>query len=695
MALPLEESIVRTQEVLQPLIAKPQLKEKFLQKPPFRFLHDIVTALIESRGFPAGLYQGAELDSGSYKDKDTKVEFLTKLILCVGICRGRVLEVRETKIVAGLEPERTNELLQEMAYAATDDTVDIPQAIRRTLAGDQPSPNDIPRRNREGSAQAKDTHLEEEEKQSHINNGTQFKKVEDIILDPPLRSESKFAQQDESRLDIKPSSNFDNRGVAQLNDGDINSCDGTIEKTKNILEPIIEKKPKLTEKLLSKPPFRFLHDLISEVTRRTGFAHGLYDEIESDSSQVSDKTAKINYLNKIIQLVNMQLNVAIEAKPVKIVSGLEAENTNRFLQLLGLAAARFPDSRANVAIINGSDIAQAKHPIHQEKTFDHEPSAPTGDISRPSATQEPIHEDNLGGEDLKISQPMGEMTAKEQDDEPPAPLGQSNTTIAQPKRTGRPQTARRKPPRYKEKSEDETMANKTPAIKTSIIIEGADDDDDDDNHEEQIDEKGAEEKLGLGGSGGESSYLIDPLAQGKSKLVREIQEEERAAAKALTESNSANQKGNEEKSNGIRFGRIDRGSQGGSKGKFADSDLNELMSTVQKLCQSTNPLGKCMDYVHEDLSTMNKELDKWQLEFQVQKDLLERERRDESDSTILSLRRTLKDLDDQIVDEVRLTRAVKARIIKHEARIQSLLTMVCTAKYNPSEFSHLATNDDR
>lgn len=60
-----------------------------------------------------------------------------------------------------------------------------------------------------------------------------------------------------------------------------------IADTLRILGGVI-KKPKLSEKLLAKPPFRFIHDIVTNVILETGYLSGVYteDELNADNIQV-------------------------------------------------------------------------------------------------------------------------------------------------------------------------------------------------------------------------------------------------------------------------------------------------------------------------------------------------------------------------------------------------------------------------
>eukprot|EP00960_Hanusia_phi_P067477 766639-Hanusia_phi.AAC.5 len=115
----LDAAVAETQKSLGAVIQKPKLTENLLKKPPFRFLHDIVTEVKRVSGFPSSdILTDFDLDSGNFKDKDSKVAWLNKVIGAVSDAVGPVT-VRPLKIVAGLEPENTNALLQALAKAAS------------------------------------------------------------------------------------------------------------------------------------------------------------------------------------------------------------------------------------------------------------------------------------------------------------------------------------------------------------------------------------------------------------------------------------------------------------------------------------------------------------------------------------------------------------------------------------------------
>lgn len=49
---------------------------------------------------------------------------------------------------------------------------------------------------------------------------------------------------------------------------------------------------------------------------------------------------------------------------------------------------------------------------------------------------------------------------------------------------------------------------------------------------------------------------------------------------------------------------------------IGQNEIANLRTSIQSLCQSTNPLGKTMDYLQEDVDAMNKELEIWKREAQ-------------------------------------------------------------------------------
>ncbi|CAM9220254.1 unnamed protein product [Chrysoparadoxa australica] len=705
----LSELIPQTQDKLSGLFTKPKLSEKLLSKPPFRFLHDVVSAVTASTGFSEGLFAGEELDSGNLKDKATKMAYLDKIICLVGICQGQELAVRSAKVVAGLEPEHTNVWLAALGQSAVDDQLDRAEAVRLALSDVRPGEVPPPRQGGGGGAEAKDSRgdRDRDRASSEGKDAPSQPEVEQQSkgLAPPQSrrgssragrrssagSSASAAAMQEAKSAAEDMGMGMDMGIGRADGKDltaaIEGCTGDVAVTKEMIERIISK-PRMSEKLLSKPPFRFLHDIISEVTRVTGFAEGLYNQDLIDSSKVKDKGSKIAYLELAIKLVGTQLNTLVDARPAKIVAGLEAENTNRFLQLLALAAVELPDTRAVVGQIVDGTEGNAPAAVSRQSSQDSSSGQRRSSVSserkspeverkeeelqeKPATTAaEPAPRTSLVQE---AKQPAGVEEGKEEPQSKPQP---QLAEVAEQKRSMRPTTARRRPPTVKDNVKEVEGkrgsitslcdAKATPKVAIMKEHEGSDSEEDEVPEEEDGGHVGMPGPVPTGAGGAHTSIVRD--------IIEEQQKE--AAAKKEADAGEENEK---KEGGGIKLGKLRKsgqpaaanalGGKRGSVGAMSDGDVEALRATIQVLCQSTNPLGKCMDYVHEDLAMMGSELDKWQAEYKRKTETLVEEKRSTQDA-LEPLRVQLLELEEQVKEGIMRINSVKAKIAGNSTRIR-------------------------
>jgi TRAF3-interacting protein 1 len=678
----LEELVAITKDVISAIISKPKMAEKLLSKPPFRFLHDVFSGITTTTGFAEGLMQGDELNSASITDKSAKIAYLEKLFNFLGVCTGKSYEVRAAKVVAGLEPENTNIFLTAFAEAASDSSYDTNAAVERCLNGEQAGTGPPALKGSSGGGSGSPDRAES--KGGDMEDGG-AKMASPLSGFGDAKDEDRGKSRGGTRggRPARESTDVGLGGMAgptTINlDGEVEKCDGAISLTQELLGPLITK-PKLSEKLLGKPPFRFLFDIIMEVIKATGFGEGLYTVDECDSSTISDKNAKMQFLEKIIRLVGVQLNTIVEARPAKIVAGLDAHLTNIFLQLLAVCGKHNPDSSSAIPTVldqmgvEGGEIPAPKGGRNSQPQ----------ESKSSSSSSEPKHEERqeiapaktIEGERREI---VGSSSAKSAAGEE----GDDGET----KRTGRPTTARRRPPKVKEGAK-EVDKQATPVKKAEgIMTDGGDDDDDE--VPDEIDERLADDVNADSKTGGSSSSA-DP----ESKLVRDIlgrqaeQEAERnpnASLRSGQQDNAADKQ--EQQGGGIRLGRLrktgmeKKSSSNGNNNdlqQLGEGDIERLRVSIQSLVQHTGPLGGCLDYLQEDVGLMNVELRKWEDECRKYEVRVETER-SKSAEVLHPLQSELAEIEAQIAERAALISSTKSNISRNEERLMQLLKLVSSS----------------
>ena len=454
-------------------------------------------------------------------------------------------------------------------------------------------------------------------------------------------SSSKYSEPDPTptpTTSSSSSSSSSGRGGAV----DVSSCNGDLDETAARISSVISK-PKMQEKLLNKPPFRFLHDIIMNISAATGYQSNLYFGEELNSRAIKGKGPKIAFLQKILDAVNSDIGFECDINLNKVVAGKQPEKTRRFLEYLVAVATGSSGGSG------GNDSGGGGRGESHQASSARMSSSP----SRVNKREEKFEEkDSRLDIDTKTGGAMEFEAAKER---------------PRTQRLLRPTTARRRPPTVREN------VRKVASVKDydpdaevgNVMMEGEKDSDSDDDEEKK---DGEDDDLVFGSAFGD----VDDGGN-KSKLVREIEEEE---AKKRGEMESKDGKGGRKrkdgrsKKSGIRMGRV---------GKKANSvtvvDVRKLRIGIQKLCQSTNPLGKCMDYVHEDMDAMKKELVQWRNEYEKYTTEVEEIERDQEEET-QALQQELLDHEEKIKVQIEKINRVKAQIARNDVRIEELLQMV-------------------
>ncbi|XP_015240223.1 PREDICTED: TRAF3-interacting protein 1 isoform X1 [Cyprinodon variegatus] len=195
--------VKKTQDTLGKVIKKPPLTEKLLSRPPFRYLHDIFSEVIRTTGFMKGLYEEKEMKSDNVKDKDSKIAFLQKAIDVVMLVSGEPLAAKPARIIAGHEPERTNELLQALAKCCLN-KLSSDEAVKRVLSGekvDLKTKTSSSRSQGKEKREGRERQPDKEEKKKIERSGSREQKDPKQPKDQESRHRDKEDQRDHERAE--------------------------------------------------------------------------------------------------------------------------------------------------------------------------------------------------------------------------------------------------------------------------------------------------------------------------------------------------------------------------------------------------------------------------------------------------------------------------------------------------------------
>ncbi|XP_030772888.1 TRAF3-interacting protein 1 isoform X3 [Rhinopithecus roxellana] len=609
----------RTQEALGKVIRRPPLTEKLLSKPPFRYLHDIITEVIRMTGFMKGLYTDAEMKSDNVKDKDAKISFLQKAIDVVVMVSGEPLSAKPARIVAGHEPERTNELLQIIGKCCLH-KLSSDDAVRRVLAGEK---GEVKGR---ASLTSRSQELDNKnvpEEESRVHKNTEDRGDSEIKERSASRDRK---QKEELKEDSKPREKDKDKGKAKENGGNRHR-EGERERAKARARPDSERQKDRGNRERDRDSEREKEtDRKSERGKEKERLRDRDRERDRDKGKDRDRRRVKN--GEHSRDLDREKNREHDKPEKKSASSGEMSKK--------LSDGTFKDSkaeteteistRASKSLTTKTTKRRSKNSVEGDSTSDAE-----GDVG-----------------------PAGQ----DKTDMPETP-GIPNELSSHIRRIPRPGSARPAPPRVKRQDSAEALpTDRSGSGKTvsNVIVESHNSDNEEDDQFVV-----------------EAAPQLSEMSEIEMVTAVELEEEEKhgGLVKKILETKKHYEKLQQSPKPGEKERSLFESAWKKEK-DIVSKEIEKLRTSIQTLCKSALPLGKIMDYIQEDVDAMQNELQLWHSENRQHTEALQQEQ-SITDCAVEPLKAELAELEQLIKDQQDKICAVKANILKNEEKIQKMV----------------------
>ncbi|XP_074120537.1 TRAF3-interacting protein 1 isoform X10 [Sminthopsis crassicaudata] len=632
--------VKRTQDALGKVIKKPPLTEKLLSKPPFRYLHDIITEVIRMTGFMKGLYTDSELKSDNVKDKDAKISFLQKTIDVVIMVSGEPLSVKPARIVAGHEPERTNELLQAIGKCCLN-KLSSDEAVKRVLSGEKGDAKGKPPLTSKSQEQ---DNKEVKEEEPRIHKEKEEKRNSEIKDRSPSRErkqreegkdeESKQREKDRDKEREKSKENDRERHKDPDRD---KVKDGERDRNKNRAKQERER-----EKSRDKdrgPKDREL-ERDKEKDKKNDGGKEKERLKERDREKEKEKGKDKDRDKRRERVKDGEHSREHEKDKIK-----EQEKTEKKVDIANRVSRSLTSKGSRWRSKNSAE-GRREDNVVSTKTI----SDPTGLVKEPEQqTASPEIEGEVG----MVTQ---EKPAMSENTEMPSELASG----VPPRRIPRPGSARPAPPRIKRQESAEVLAPERTGngkMVSNVIIDSQNSDDEEDSQFVV-----------------EAAPQLSEMPEMDTAPAVELEEDEKhgGLVKKILETKKDYEKLQQSPKSAEKDRPLLLEAAWKKEKDIVSKEIEKLRTSIQTLCRSALPLGKIMDYIQEDMDAMQNELQLWHSENKQHAEALQKEQ-SITDCAVEPLKAELVELEQLIKDQQDKICAVKANILKNEEKIQKMV----------------------